>query len=160
MFKNSWKCTLYCCEKCFFSNWRRDRRTSLVEISHDLEEEAFGNYALILSINIFKTTHRSSHRCSTKWVRRVPLTILITNSCFWLTNILLWKFSTLSKKKQEWKKHKLFLLWTQSSDLWCDMVPCILQTLEKRRKYNQSEILKGTQIGVLEIFSKFTRKYL
>ena len=72
-----------------------------------------------------------------------------TNSRFWLVNILLLKFDTLSKKEMKmiktqilwwWKttRKKNFIkalsnifLWTPHTDPWCNM----LQTLERRRKY-------------------------
>ena len=81
------------------------------------------------------------------------------NSCFWFANLLFWKFDTSPKKeikmiktqilwwkitkqtnkqknkqkrqKSIWKHWVTFLLWTRSTDPWCNM----LWILEKRKKY-------------------------
>ena len=82
-----------------------------------------------------------------------------TSSCFWLVNTLLRKFSTSSKKKKKKRNEKFYdkkqqkntkneyqnikqysLLWTHSTNPWCDM----LQTLDIRREYNWSEMVSGT----------------
>ena len=54
------------------------------------------------------------------------------SSFWWVVNILLQKFDTLSKKEVLMQKAAfLFLLWTRPIDLWCNM----FETLEIQRKY-------------------------
>ena len=54
------------------------------------------------------------------------------SSFWWVVNILLQKFDTLSKKEVLMQKAAfLSLLWTRPIDLWCNM----FETLEIQRKY-------------------------
>ena len=54
------------------------------------------------------------------------------SSFWWVVNILLQKFDTLSKKEVLMQKAAfLSLLWTHPIDLWCNM----FETLEIQRKY-------------------------
>ena len=88
---------------------------------------------------------------------------LIISSSFRLVNILLWKFDTSLKKRNENDKNTNFLmknnkkmshsvLWTCHTAPWCNM----LQTLEMQRKYRWKEIVSGTHsVTALNIEAQF-----
>ena len=77
---------------------------------------------------------------SEKLVQTVTPTVIYISSFWWVVNILLQKFYTLSKKETLTQKAAfLSLLWTRPIDLWGNM----LETLEKQRKYRWKEIVGG-----------------